>query len=63
MSIKNNGSKRMYIGKQFINKVFKDRLGNINEDIVIDNEGYGIFKVKSGYVSVYTLAEIWTRFG
>ena len=48
MSIKNNGSKRMYIGKQFINKVFKDRLGNINEDIVIDNEGYGIFKVKSG---------------
>ena len=48
-----DGEKKMYIGKHFAEKIFIDALGHVEEEIVIDEEGYGIFKVKSCSVSVW----------
>ena len=50
-----DGEKRMYIGEKFKGKEFKDALVNCEETVTIDEEGYGIFKVKGKSVSVWTL--------
>lgn len=47
----------MYIGKEYAGCIMKDILKNCQEDIVIDDEGFGIFLVKGGYVSVYVKKE------
>lgn len=47
------GEKKMYIGTKFAGKKFIDSLGNCEDEIVIDNEGYGIFKVKEKSTSVW----------
>ena len=49
----NDGEKRMYIGNHFANSVFIDALGNCEEEIIIDGEGFGNFKVKGKSVSVW----------
>ena len=43
----------MYIGTKFAGKKFIDSLGNCEDEIVIDNEGYGIFRVKEKSTSVW----------
>lgn len=48
-----DGEKRMYIGKHFGDKKFIDALGKCEDEIVIDEEGYGNFKVKSRSTSVW----------
>ncbi len=45
--------KRMYIGKKFANKKFIDAMGNIQEEVVIDEEGCGNFKVKEKSVAIW----------
>ncbi|MBO6243325.1 MAG: alpha-amylase [Clostridia bacterium] len=52
--ISNNGDgeKRMYIGKQFSGEKFIDSLQNCNEEIEIDEEGYGNFEVKEKSTSI-----------
>ena len=45
--------KKMYIGKQFAGEKFIDSLGNHEEEVTIDEEGYGIFKVKEKSVSIW----------
>ena len=45
--------KKMYIGKNFSGKKFKDALGNISDIIQIDEEGNGVFKVNEKSVSVW----------
>ena len=50
-----DGEKRMYIGEKFKGKEFKDEFANCEETVVIDEEGFGIFKVKGKSVSVWTL--------
>ena len=52
------GEKKMYIGKQFFGKKFKDLLSNFQEKVVIDKDGFGNFMVKNGSVSVWILDEI-----
>lgn len=52
---KGDGEKRMYIGQQFAGKEFIDAVGNCEETVIIDNEGYGNFKVKEKSVSVWVL--------
>ncbi|MEG0276691.1 MAG: alpha-amylase [Coprobacillus sp.] len=47
------GQKRMFMGKEYANTVFVDRLKNVLEEITIDKDGYGCFKVNGGSVSVY----------
>lgn len=53
ISNKSDGEKRMYIGTQFSGKKFIDNLGNCQEEVVIDDEGYGIFKVKGKSTSIW----------
>ena len=48
-----DGEKKMYIGKQYAGEKYIDGLGNCTEEVIIDNEGYGIFKVKGKSTSVW----------
>lgn len=52
------GEKKMYIGKHFSGKKFKDLLSNFQERVVINENGFGEFMVKSGSVSVWVLDEV-----
>ena len=47
------GEKRMYIGTQHAGKTFIDALGNYEEEVIIQEDGYGVFKVKEKSVSVW----------
>lgn len=47
------GSKKMYVSKRFAGKKFCDITRSIKEDILIDGDGYGEFKVLDGSCSVY----------
>ena len=51
-----DGEKRMFIGENMKGEKFIDALGNCEDIIEIDNEGYGIFKVKGKSTS------IWVRY-
>ena len=48
-----DGEKRMYIGTQFTEEKFIDALGNCEEEVIVDEEGYGNFKVKGKSVSIW----------
>ena len=50
-----DGEKRMYIGRKFAGKEFIDSLSNCEDVVTIDEEGFGVFKVKGKSVSVWTL--------
>ena len=43
----------MYIGEEFAGDIFIDSLNNCEDEILIDNEGYGIFKVKARSTSIW----------
>ncbi len=45
--------KKMYIGKKFANEKFIDIMSNIEDNVIIDEEGFGIFKVKEKSVSIW----------
>lgn len=47
------GEKRMYVGKQHAACIFHDVLGHYEKDIIIDEEGFGLFHVLDGSLSVY----------
>ena len=53
ISDKYDGTKRMYVGKNFNGEVFIDSLNHRQEEIVIDEEGFGNFIVSGGSASVY----------
>ena len=53
ISDKYEGSKRMYVGKNFAGDKFTDALGHREDEIIIDEEGFGNFVVNGGQVSVY----------
>lgn len=53
LSDSDGGSKRMFVGNQYANTVFIDSMKNVNEEIIIDEKGYGNFVVNGGSVSVY----------
>jgi len=57
MTVSRGGKKKMYIGKHFAGCIFIDTLKNIDEEIIIDEEGFGLFKVNPGSVSVYILKD------
>ena len=52
-SNKIDGEKRMYIGEKFAGETFIDALGNFEEEVTIDEDGCGVFKVKNRTVSVW----------
>lgn len=53
ISDKYDGSKRMYVGKENAGTKYIDTLGHRQEEIEIDEEGFGNFKVAGGTTSVY----------
>lgn len=50
---KNGGSKQMYVGGSHIGETWIDITGNISDEVVIDTEGYGLFHVNDGSVSIW----------
>ena len=48
-----DGEKRMYIGEKFAGCQFIDSLSNCEDTITIDEQGFGVFKVKGKSVSVW----------
>ena len=48
-----DAEKRMYMGTQFAGEKFIDSVGGCQEEVIIDNEGFGIFKVKAKSASVW----------
>ena len=53
ISNKFDAEKRMYIGEKFSGEKFIDSLGNCEDEILIDEQGYGNFKVKGKSTSVW----------
>lgn len=47
------GKKDMEVGKRHAGTRFVDMLGNIKEEVLINQDGWGTFKVKEGSVSVW----------
>ena len=48
-----SATKRMYIGTKFANEKFLDALSNVKDEVVIDSDGFGDFKVNEKSVSVW----------
>ena len=48
-----DGEKRMYIGKEFAGEKFIDSLENCDDEVTIDQDGFGIFKVKGKSASIW----------
>ncbi len=55
MSNGEEGFKQMEIGKKFTGKIFIDALGKRNEEIIIDENGFGEFLCNGGSVSVWVM--------
>lgn len=53
ISNNNDGCKKMYVGQRNINSVFIDMTTNCEEEITVDNDGNGIFKVKNKSYSIW----------
>ena len=50
-----DAEKRMYIGEEFAGKIFVDALKNMEDEILINGDGCGIFKVKSKSTSIWIM--------
>ena len=48
-----DGEKRMYVGTKFAGEKFIDSLGICEDEVIIDDDGYGIFKVKGKSASIW----------
>ncbi len=55
ISNSSDGEKKMFVGQKFAGQKFKDALNICPDEIIIDNEGYGIFKVKGKSASIWVL--------
>lgn len=56
LSDKRDGKKRMYIGRQFAGKTFRDCMRKVRGEVVIDKEGFGEFTVQ-GFSSAVWVTE------
>ncbi len=56
LSDKRDGAKRMYMGRQFAGKKFRDCMRKIRDVVTIDDEGYGNFTVQ-GFSSAVWVCE------
>ena len=53
------GEKKMYIGKHFARKTLYNIFGKSLETTIVDTNGYGIFNVDGGYMSVWVTKEMY----
>lgn len=59
LSDKRDGKKRMYIGKQFAGRRFRDCMRKIREAVSIDEEGFGEFMVQGFSSAVWVTEEAY----
>lgn len=57
MTVEKGGFQKMYVGKHFAGHTFKDMLEHVEEEVKIDEEGFGIFEVKDGSISIYVKSD------
>ncbi len=57
MTIEKGSSKKMYVGKHFAGLLFECVIGDIEDDVKIDKDGFGEFTVNDGSVAVYLMKE------
>ena len=48
-----SGTKRMQVGTKFAGTSFYDALGRFADPVIIDQEGFGVFRAEGGSVSVW----------
>jgi len=53
LSNADGGQKRMFMGTEFSGEAFCDAIGNCQEKVVIDDEGWGEFRTEGGNVAVW----------
>lgn len=53
MSNKDGGSKYLNLGENFSNAIFYDYLGNVENNVILDEYGNGTFPCKSRSVSIW----------
>ena len=53
MTNRGEGEKTMYIGLEHVGEIFIDVIGNCDEEVIIREDGCGVFKVKAKSVSVW----------
>lgn len=53
MSDSTGGQKYMYVGKEYAQCFYVDVLNNIQQEVLIDENGYGCFICDGGSVSIY----------
>lgn len=53
MTNRGEGEKTMYIGLEHVGENFIDVIGNCDEEVIIREDGCGVFKVKAKSVSVW----------
>jgi alpha-amylase len=58
ISISDADTIRMFVGEDKSGKIYADYTGNHNEEVIIDDEGYGQFLVGPGSISVWIEAGI-----
>ncbi len=61
ISNSDSGFKKMGIGKKFTGKLFVDYLGKHPAEVMIDEEGCGVFEVVAGSVCVWVIKEAKTN--
>lgn len=57
ISIGDNAQKQMFVGKEHSGKIFIDKSGKNNEEILIDDEGNAVFNVGGGQVTYWVEKE------
>lgn len=55
MTNQKGGSLKMYVGTSYCHQIFYDYLGHHQQRVEIDEQGYGVFPVNDGSVSVYIM--------
>lgn len=59
ISNKDSGSIRMHIGEEQKGKRYRDYLDRIKDEVIIDDEGYGLFSVEGASVSAWIEASLF----
>lgn len=61
VSNRQEGEKKMFMGRQFSGRLFYDIMGGFSEPVEIDMDGYGLFSVNGGSVAVWITEEAYRK--
>ena len=52
---RSGGTKKMFVGNRHAGETWRDALGNVPDEVLIDESGFGTFRCGDGSVSVYSI--------